>query len=190
MCAHWPIAEGKTIHFRGRDRQLYSRTIVDSMQVMDSDGTATDISIGLLSDSLPTQVSIAKVFPSGIDMKISTGKALPVMQINQFKEGLVNEFRGYFSVEDGGCMFCESRIECRSALTGPLVRYDSGSPSFAIVEGTPVLIGTHYKDTFDPSVCAHADQVQMVMDTLLPGNTNVLQTIDILNYPNLPNGGY
>ena len=189
MSTHWKVSNGGVLYFIGNDNVLYRNRVVSCLELSAPGRTVseTDVTVGLLEFPLPPEVAVAEVFPDNISRKIGSDKGLPVIQINQFKEALVNEIVSCLPSSYAHSSFSAATLHWRQNFSHSMINYDSGSPSFAVVNDRLVLLGLHHTATTDPSFWQLADSIQIAMDTLLPGNTNLLRKCDLSSFPDLFN---
>ena len=184
MANHWHVAPGTNLYFFGANNVLHVNKIIAVRKVVMAgvDMSKADVMVGLLDHRLPPEVSIAKIFDSNLLDKIKTGKWLPVIQINQYNEALVNEITDMTPDELGECLFALSNEPLRTDFSDWIVEFDSGSPSFALIGDELVLIGLHHKYNSDPGYWYWANAIQAVMNELLPENPYLLQRFDLSDY--------
>lgn len=126
----------------------------------DSDGD------GLLDADIPETVSSAKILPAGYAQKLPLVRGLPILSFDQEEKALVNE------VSSIGASVLISRPpeeSQRSLFSERIVEFDSSNPNFLIIGDAPVLLFSFFGATVGPSVAFWKDEIQNVMDQLMPG---------------------
>ncbi len=187
MADHWYVHPNTRLYFLGTNNVLHANRIIACRKAVMSgiDMSKADVMVGLLEQQLPPEVSIAKVFDANLLDKIKTGKRLPVIQINQYKQAVVNEITRATPDGAGECLYSVSDVPWRTGFSRRMIEFDSGSPSFAVIGNELVLIGLHHKYNSDPVYWYWAEAIQDDMDDLLPGNTYQLQRFNLSDYPDL-----
>ena len=133
MAAHYQRPVGSTIVFNDRSGRPQRRTLV----AVESLSGVTDVAVGKLDSPLPSGVKPYRVLPPSTGYESVAG-CLAVVT-DQQRRAFVHEIAG---VQGTGLSFRHSgRVS--PVLRKHLVTGDSGHPSFLLVGGEMVLIGTH-----------------------------------------------
>ena len=132
MAAHYQRPVGSTIVFHDRSGKPQRRTLVS----VESLGFA-DVAVGKLDSPLPSGVKPYRLLPPSAGYGSLTGCLALVT--DQQRRALVHEIS---AIQGNGLSFRHSgRVS--SLFRKDLVTGDSGHPSFLLVGGEMVLIGTH-----------------------------------------------
>lgn len=132
MAAHYQRPVGSTLVFHDRSGQPQRRTLV----AVEAIGIA-DIAVGRLDSPLPSGVKPYRLLPPSDGYGVLAG-CLAVVT-DQHRKAFLHEISG---IHGNGLSFRHAdRVS--PLLRKQLVKGDSGNPSFLLVGGEMVLIGTH-----------------------------------------------
>jgi hypothetical protein len=144
MCInHYKIWDLEKIWFLGTDNVVYERSIVASKKVgIYADG----INIALLNADLPAEVSIAKVLPTNVSLRLGRdGLDLPMVWFNQYREACLASIvlgqNGYISCLNRDVNTLAPILSSRLPANKNMIEGDSGGPGFLLCGTTPVLVG-------------------------------------------------
>ena len=145
--AHYPIGAGTVMTFVDKNNNVVIRTITATKRHTDYGlydyPYYPDIVIGLLDSDVPTNtISFAYVLPDDYYLYIKTGMRLPCIKLNQFEEAAVGEIEDVSYEEDSMHFAIVSLplISKRIPFSKNVIQYDSGNPTFLVLNDTPVLL--------------------------------------------------
>lgn len=161
LARHCGNAIGSTFRFVTAANVVVDRTLANVANV----GTA-DLRIGVLNADLPGTIQFAKVFPQNWENYL-TIRDLPIVAGDQEGKLIARQATAFNSIID-------SRYFVHYPYTsGPfvnvseeIIKGDSGSPVFAIVNGEAVAIGCHLDVNVCPMISAYWTEVNAAMATL------------------------
>lgn len=135
FATHYLIAVGATLRFVKADGTVVTRTMTARSSVP---GTYSDLTVGVLDSDVPAGIAFAKVLPVDYDTAKMPGvrNRVPALKLDQEKKASVADYygtNGFWSI----CLLPTDPQ--RLAMYEEVVVGDSGSPSFLIVNGGPVL---------------------------------------------------
>ena len=187
MSTHWPVGTGKKVWFVDRNGCVVSNEImaIRSVILPGCSAREVDVSVGLLKYSLPESVSIACVFPALIGDKLGDGRGMPVIQINQEKEARIAEVASLELQYARHVNYTSYVQPWRMGFAKAVRSGDSGSPTFALVDDSIVLLGLHHSTASDPAYWAMIDEIQAAMEYLSPGEECHLRVFDVSDYPDI-----
>jgi hypothetical protein len=146
MATHWGISPGEEIRFRTPSGDLVTMTVDSTSVVMDG-LSSTDLTLGRFTEPVPELSGITPFpylnLPAEIDYRKAT------LQIFGFTARAARGVMAGFSTQN---VSGDTRMHHFYYFTegdnlhpddGYFVVGDSGSPSFAMVNGMPALVGTH-----------------------------------------------
>ncbi|MBQ3289463.1 MAG: hypothetical protein IJH50_08665 [Kiritimatiellae bacterium] len=87
LANHYPLRIGDHLSFLGTNDVSYSRTIIATSRVAD-----TDIFVCLLGSDLPESVNPAKLLPQNYQNYIGTGRGIPGLMFDCCERAIVSEF--------------------------------------------------------------------------------------------------
>lgn len=173
---------------------IYQRTVISKQKV-----PGCDFSISRLSEPLPQKITPFKVLPKtwyhkmvGFDGEAS----IPIIRWNQDHHAYLNiltyplayyynglSYSNPFRLSFGTPFF---PVSAYSNYSSKIRFLDSGNPNFLIINGEPVLIGTHSTVQTGPLISAHYDDIETILQSL-GGQTTTLTSIDLSNFPTFTN---
>jgi hypothetical protein len=163
MATHWGISPGEEICFRAPSGDLVTMTVDTTSVVMDGPNT-TDLTLGRFTEPVP-ELSGITPFPY-LNLPAESDYRKATLQIFGFTTRVARGVMAGFSTQN---ISGNTRMHHFLYFTegdnfhqddGYFVVGDSGSPSFATVNGMPGLVGIH-------SAVATAGTVQVNFDTTL-----------------------
>ena len=193
FAAHFQPSAGASIRFVQADGTVVTRTL---SAIATHPGYAAlalypDLAVGVLDQDVPAGISFAKVLPDDwrdYMPSLSPTTPVPCIRFNQFGRVSVAEWRGGFGVSNDPNSAV--RFTCgvptdagRLEYYEPVVLFDSGCPSFIVVNGEPVLLGPFSTGGAGTGtlVSGHAEAVNDMMSTL--GGGYQLTTVDLSEFP-------
>ena len=188
VATHYPLWADVELVFCGNDGSICTNKIVASKAVGD-----TDITVVLLQNELPSNVTPAMILPSNYEFYLNTARYLPCILINQHESILVQEVNSLTTYRNGNTTTPQvsGLSPCcgmRSNWYEPTIDHDSGSPRFLVVGNRVVLLNLTWYGPNSPGygsfVTSCKDSIQSVMDELCLGYA--LEELDMVNYQQLP----
>lgn len=193
FAAHFQPAAGAEIRFVKADGTVVSRTITAIATHPDYAALALypDLAVGVLDQDVPAGISFSKILPDDwrdYMPSLSAATPTPCIRFNQFGRVSVAEWRGGFGVSNDPNSAV--RFTCgvptdagRLEYYEPVVLFDSGCPSFIVVNGEPVLLGPFSTGGAGTGtlVSGHAEAVNAMLTTL--GGGYQLTTVDLSEFP-------
>jgi hypothetical protein len=186
-CWHW-VGGGNNPVFLGNDGVCYPRTVTNWLRIGN-----TDISIGLLDVALPASVVPVKTFPANITNYLPNTLlgGIPVCRLttgsttdNTQGKVLLDYARSAWpSFETTSTLYKSPLGLNASWFSGARRDYNSGSPSYAILGTTPILISAWFHVYDGPVVFNHITEINAAMATLLGASTYTIGTVDVSAYP-------
>lgn len=180
------ISLGSTAIFKTADDQTVTRTITSTTTVGPGNGTdgyATDIRIGLLDSDLPASIKHYKVPPANLISVKMPGLAngIPSVCFDAQRKAHVHEWGLITSIGMG--WFYWPTEATRSLFFESIISGDSGSPSFLIINGEPVLIcaWTFGGGGGGVPIHLHLDAIDAAMTSLGGGYTTTVA--DLSGFP-------
>ncbi len=139
-----PYQVGVIHYFVDRANTVYARTVIKAEQA-----GAADIEVVTFNSPLPATITPAQLFPAG-----AVGRLLPagtpLLATNQQKQAIITELAG----------MADTELVVRPAVAGgrrpwtaspPAVLGDSDSPTFALLNGRPLLLFTYHTNASGPA---------------------------------------
>lgn len=126
-------ANGKSITFVSPSSVAYTRTVLNSSRVGDS-----DIQIVVLDSDVPADITFAKVLPANYESYLAGlnwRSPIPVMCLNQTERASISALHILFPT------FGNDYPLSYQSYYGSLVLFDSGNPCFLVINNQPVLVG-------------------------------------------------
>jgi hypothetical protein len=186
---HYRLWEGWKIWFIGTDDVVYERTVMDYAI---AGGGQDGICVALLDADLPDEVSIAKVLPTDVGLRLSRdGQDLPMICFDQFREATVRDIK-FTSTHVSSLNYngdgTPHVIVLRQNAEKGSIPFDSGSPGFLLLNWTPVLVGIVGTSSTLWSVLYYHDAINTAMSALwaennCSGSAQQLTDVDISSYP-------
>ena len=139
LAAHYPIKKGKVLTFHDRKGNPHQRTIQRSISLRKrTDEARADITVALLDRPLPSSITTYRLLPPRTDYE-HTLPGCPVLITEQTRRLYIHQVRR----QAGRAISFKKNPDYPAELYKPLIKGDSGNPSFLLVGGEPVLIETH-----------------------------------------------
>lgn len=141
FAAHFPIKIGKSITFHERSGIVHSRKIVKVISFRGQKVALekrSDIAVALLDTPLPPSIKNYRLLPPRTDYS-HTLPGTPVVVTEQGRRAFIHQVRNASSKS----ISFERNKNVPESLYKPLIKGDSGHPSFLLVGGELVLIETH-----------------------------------------------
>lgn len=165
---------GKTITFVSPSNQEVTRTIVNSVRAGDP-----DIRVALLDSDVPNSITFAKVLPSNWATYLigfTPQSTVPVMCLNQTERASIASLRSLHS------SFLNAYPTLYPSYYGEIILFDSGNPTFLIINGQLVLIGVFTGGGAGNGsfISYHMDAVNAAMTSL--GGGYQLSTINLSQF--------
>jgi len=136
---HYPIKKNKPISFHDRQGNLHRRKIIKAISLRRKElPVKFDVIVGLLDLPLPPEVKTYRLLPLRSDYQ-HTLIDVPILVTEQKRQVFINRIRRV----TGRNLSMKYDKEETLWPTKPLVKGDSGHPSFILVGGEPVLVETH-----------------------------------------------
>jgi hypothetical protein len=165
---HAGYTNGATLYFVGNDGEVYSRTVLSSTDV------GFDTLVVRLSSDLPATVVPCKVLPANIE-SLLTGDSLldnliPIITVNQYSQAVARKWSG-ISTQSGARKYHINQTITTAPFTSfstNVVSGDSGSPSFLLVDGEAVLVGTQHTTGSGPLTATLLSLIGTAIDAMDP----------------------
>jgi len=172
---HFPLSKGCRILFidgQGETCPCY----LEKVQPIEK----TDIAVGLLNAELTPNIVHAKLLPADAEERLGDLRGLPVVTLNQNEEAVLNQVGEVPDPELASARFRgePSKDERRNLFRKTLITGDSGSPTFLLIDKTPVLLYCLLGGGSGSGYALHKyrREIQSAMDALCPGYA--LETYD------------
>lgn len=137
--AHYPIKINNTITFHDRAGTVHSRKIIKVISFRKrKDDARSDIAIALLDKALPSSVKTYRLLPPRTDYE-HTLPGAPALVTEQGRRVFIHQVKR----ATGKYISFQKNPDYPESLYKPLIKGDSGNPSFLLVGGEPVLVETH-----------------------------------------------
>jgi hypothetical protein len=172
LCAaHYQISPGQSISFVTQDNQLVTRQIACSWvhPSWTSQNLYPDFQVLRLDREVSDTISPAKILPDYTKLSdISKLNTVPVIAFNQAKEGIVAELYEIGKTPYDIARFMSPTQATRKQYFKVVIVGDSGSPSFLLLDGEPVLISlwTWGGAGSGTSVTGQKDQINQALNQL------------------------
>jgi len=193
---HPPI--NSKVYFLQMDGTLIYRTTIAKERVYYDTGIGSDLMVGLFDSALPAGVVPAKVLPTNYQSYLPWvspyANKIPGLLLDQQEHGMVHDLNGQnklgtwtYPTDAKRYEFVDQPADNRVWDSPGIELYDSGSPSFIIINGELVLI-TVWNGGFGGSgsdVTNNQAQVQSVMDSLSTANgkpSSTLTPVDLSSF--------
>lgn len=170
---------GATMYFSSPSSVVISRTLTNTVKI-----PFTDIRIGVLNADVDSGVTFAKVLPTTFESYLPdlaggyngdpTKSTVPVMSLNQTERARIAGLYGL------GHFYSLRRTDDYPAYYVPTILYDSGNPSFLVINGGPVLLGVFYDRGGGDHVAYHTTAINAAMTTL--GGGYQLTPVDLSGF--------
>ena len=139
LAAHYLIKLNKEITFHDRTGAVHSRKIIKIVSFRKREDEArSDIAVALLDTPLPPSVKTYRLLPPRTDYE-HTLPGAPVLVTEQGRRVFIHQVRRTTAKH----ISFQKNPDYPESLYKPLIKGDSGNPSFLLVGGEPVLIETH-----------------------------------------------
>lgn len=184
VATHYPLGAGIDLVFCGNDGNICTNRIIDSMPV-----TGIDITVALLQDELPNNITPASILPTNYESYLGKATALPCFFVNQDECVCVQEIADLKTHPSGNRTALQvsglyPRCGGRSSFYKNVIGNDSGSPRFISVAGKTVLLNLMWYGPDSPGygsfITLYKGQIQSAMDALCPGY--LLDELDMTDY--------
>lgn len=193
MATHWGISPGGEIRFRAPSGDLVTMT-VDSTSVVMNGPNSTDLTLGRFTEPVPALSGITP-FPY-LNLPSENDYPKATLQIFGFTARVARGVMAGFSTQN---VSGNTRMHHFYYFTegdnlhpddGYFVVGDSGSPSFATVNGTPALVGIHSavgmtgttRINFDTTIRHYITQLDSMLSadgySMVPATTNPVLLAD------------
>ena len=148
-----------------------------------------DITVALLRDELPNNITPASILPTNYENYLGRAAALPCFFINQDECVCVQEIADLKTRPSGNRRALQvsglyPRCGGRTSFYKNVIDKDSGSPRFISVAGKTVLLNLMWYGPDSPGygsfITLYKDQIQSAMDALCPGYQ--LDELDMTGY--------
>ena len=165
LAEHYWLRPGDSMSFLGTNGISYTRTIIGTNRVENS-----DIFVCLLNEDLPNAVRPAKILPKNYYSYIRTAKGLPGLMFDFSEHAILSEFddlpENHGSVDGRAPTNYLRRKYFEEVELG-----DSGDPKFLVFRNEAILVCTLHtygkgKSGAGPFLTSWADDLQRVMDKL------------------------
>lgn len=139
FCKHFNFypSIGATIYFVSPSGSVVTRTL-SSIQHVTHPNRPIDIAIGYLNSDIPNSIKYAKILPSNWGTylpSINIIKKIPIFWFNQ------NENASIYELTKLNENFSSYPSQKYANFFVPIIRGDSGSPFFMLVNNEPILLG-------------------------------------------------
>lgn len=180
FCQHdsfYPPA-GSLIRFVTKDNQTVTKTITALQE-----SSAGDFTIGVLDSNVPPTITFARILPDNWRDKFAMNydnsdfaEELLGVSLNQDKSVLLRRIQIPPQIQNDSVVnvlgYGPGPVDAMRAIR----KYDSGSPTFLIVDNTPIIVTTFFRTTSGDAIysCRHAINDAMLAlgggYTLTPAN--------------------
>lgn len=174
---HYFVGNGQTVRFLTEDNTVITRTVVNSVQIPN-----TDIRIGILNEAVPESIKHYKVVPANINdytvartsLFLMSGKQ-PLITTNQTRTAIASSVTRVRPVSTGhaATQYAATREELYPYLKR-LVAFDSGQPAFYLINGELVILGCHLGPWSFPSLYGYISEINQAMEDLAGEPTHEL----------------
>jgi hypothetical protein len=144
LCAaHYQISSGQSICFVTQNNQVVTRQITGSWvhPSWTSQNLYPDFQVLKLDSEVPNTISVSKILPDYTKLSnVSKTNTVPVIAFNQAKEGIIAELYEIGKTPYDIARYLPPVEPTRAKYSKSLIVGDSGSPSFLLLDGEPVLL--------------------------------------------------
>lgn len=189
FATHFTPANGSTFRFVASDNTIVTRTLSSVVSLSnDSNNVNPDVTVGLLDSDVPTSISFMKVFPSNVTAKLPSLLGVNQLQAVSFNKDAKLSIRNIylFSSAIGNQIgYTEPNETTNSQFYLPFIGGDSGSPSFVVLNGEPILLSVETTGGAGSGSCLSSiiAPVNSAMSSL--GGGYQLTQVDISSYNDL-----
>ena len=169
LANHTGMQVGDSLRFLTNADAVITRTISAIQNV------ASDLNVALLNADLPNTISFCKVLPP--DFAKFNINPTQIIVGNQFSRLLVNDWT---TLSSGQVIHIASTASSLVPVTGTIISGDSGSPAFILLNGSLVLLGTHFGSSNFPLISNWYTEVNAAMTSL--GGGYQLTPVDLSGY--------
>ena len=175
----------KSYFFKGISGMVYERKIV-SKSTINAIGDH-DISIGLLDNPLPSDVSFMSILPNDFHFWLNDLRYLPVVFLDQEEKAHIGSCNGINLIEISNFSISNYNIKNRLSFFKGAIGGDSSSPKFLLLGNNPILMGvTHFGGgAAGRFVSQHIAEINRTMHQLSPLTPYTLHELDLNNFPRL-----
>jgi hypothetical protein len=178
FCKHFNFypSIGATMYFVSQSGDVVTRTISSIQQVTSPSGPV-DIAIGYLNSDVPNTIKFAKILPSNWSTylpNIHYTKKIPSFWFNQFESASI-----YTLYELSNIFGTNGDIKYSNFYNG-IIRFDSGSPYFILINNEPVLLGVLTGGGTGAFVSSFITEINNTMSSL--GGSYTLSNIDLSGF--------
>lgn len=175
FCRHYNFypSIGSTIYFVSSSGQVVTKTL-SSIQHVTSPNRPIDIAIGYLNSDVPNNIKYAKILPANwltYLPQINIIKKIPIFWFNQNENASIYELTRL----DENFISYPSQKYANFFL--PIIRFDSGSPFFMLINNEPVLLGVLIGGGAGTFVSSCINEINSTMSSL--GGTGAYQLTQI-----------
>lgn len=151
----------------------------------------TDISIGLLDNEIPSNISIAKVLPTNYQNYIDSSQNFLSAALDQEEKALVKVWTGllsyttnegsykYINIVSPGENYLPPTLHQYSIWNETTIGGDSGNPIFIIIDNELVLLGCWHTPWSGPFITNRYNQVNNLINSLSPNEGYSLTPINL-----------
>lgn len=162
---HFSINNGATIRFVDNNNNIITRTLINRLRHPSWTLYRPDIIIGVLDSDVPDTIGFAKILPPNWHSylpNLSLMYRLPCLSLDQEKKALVYEL---YTLSDIFGYFVSPTNSTRSSFYEKIVLYDSGCPSFLIINDELVIITIWLGSTSGPNIAYYKNDINSLMNT-------------------------
>ena len=188
--AHYPIANGATVHFVTAGNVLVTRTVTGILShpsyVPGAIGQEHhDLQVALLNADLPASIAFARVFPANLlsyftSLRNSSYGRVPLFRSDKEEKALVVDWQTSVG-SSTGTAYVRPPTGNRAIFYEQLIGGDSGSHGAALVNGKAVLELVATTAFSGPSVWLSKTWINSAMTTL--GGGYQLTEVDLSGFP-------
>lgn len=167
------IAGGTPLIFVDENNNVVRRNLINYRRHPDNN----DIAIGLLDNDVPNNIKYAKILPSNwltYLPGLSIIRKVPIFWFNQ------NENIGIYELTQLGEAFTSYASQKYTNFFLPIIRFDSGSPFFMLINNEPVLLGVLTGGGTGTFTSACINEINSVMSSL--GGSYSLTPINLSSF--------
>ena len=147
FAAHYDeVPVGAVMRFVDMQNGVVDRVLVAKIRHLNYVPWYPDLTVGLLHEEVPPEISFAKILPDNYQDWLGTGARLPALRLDQEEKALIGDVWRLSAIEEAEgvtgryTIFDEPLDATRTGFYEGLVIGDSGNPAFLVINGQPVLL--------------------------------------------------
>jgi len=164
---HYQIGIGATVLFVAPDNSVVTRTLSAAQSI-----SGTDITVGMLDSDVPASITYYPILSAsklesyvrdGVDESLFD---LPIIAFDQEDHAIIRATQKSILYKDTRVVHFSIASGARAGFSETLVSGDSGNPLFLLVGNKPVLLTSHYYDTYGPNYSHYRNEIEAAIDSL------------------------